>query len=104
MCEAKYFALLATGTLSSAAPATISTGIRMFLSPAGGNAGPNAGAIAKTARTRGSRCDSFSRRNDSASSGSPLATSSNLLNCASKSGNSGGDLQIPSAAGDLQNS
>jgi hypothetical protein len=52
---AKYFALEAIGIFWSDSPATISMGIEIFLSAEAGNAGPSAGAIAKTERMRESR-------------------------------------------------
>jgi hypothetical protein len=52
---AKYFALDSMGTFWSFAPATISTGIAIFSRLVAVKAGPSAGAMAKTARMRGSR-------------------------------------------------
>jgi len=52
---AKNFALEAIGIFWSDAPATISTGIEILSNAEAGNAGPRAGAIAKTERMRESR-------------------------------------------------
>src|SRR5580698_10164567 len=96
---AKNLALVSRGTILSTAPATICVGMEILASAAGSKAGPSAGAMAKMARTRGSRWDFAPSRRAACMTG---LVSARAVALAVRPGNSGGSVQRPSALGDLQ--
>src|SRR5271167_96722 len=98
---AKNLALVSIGTTVSTEPATICVGMAIFASESDENAGPSAGAMAKMARMRGSRCDLEFSTNAAWTAGSVLASAVTL---ARRPGYSIVSVHMPSALGDLQKS
>src|SRR4029077_2151679 len=101
MFAAKNLALESGGTVVSTAPATICVGRIIFVSVSGSKAGPRAGAMAKMARIRGSRCDLEFSAKAAWMAGSVLARAVTL---ARRPGYSIVSVHMPSALGDLQKS